>query len=504
MISLRKLLPLLALTICLGGLYLPGCDTLVTEVNNFEIAGHPTAEFGIDSLSVDSGCTPLTVGFVDKSIGPRQSWLWKFGDGDSSLDTNPVHIYTTAGTYTVSLTILDSTVDEEPGADIEIKNRFIIVGTTADSFSVDAATGCPGQEITFTPIDYGGITSYSWNFGDGSNAVGDSNPTHIYDSVGSFACTLTVTGGCGTKVVGYDSLITIDACPVALIAANKLEGCAPCTVLFADTSDYRGAAKDSAYWQIGEDSSNQEFFEWVFDTAGIYTVSLSVWSEGGADDTTEVDLIKVWGPPEVTIVALGQTEGCLDDNWLFYVPFEATIPAHADTSAYDSLIWVFGDGKRSNPNDPLPFKVNHAYTNAGVYSVTIATYGSCYEDGNEALINTVVDYVCVSWPYESDLAGFIVGPDADTAAGIQGDTSVVFTFTDTTPGNMLGWNWTFGDGQSALGQVVTHQYADSGTYTTTLVVGNCCQSDTIEQTIVIDTMDTGGAFRRHRDPSANR
>lgn len=505
MISLRKLLPLLALIFCLGSLYLPGCDTLITEVNEFTIAGHPTAEFAIDSLSIDSGCTPLTIGFVDKSSGPHQSWLWRFGDGDSSLDTNPVHTYDEAGTYTVSLTITDTTVDDEPGGDIEVKNRFIIVGTTIDSFSADIVSACPDDSISFTPIDYGGITSYSWNFGDSSALVSDSNPTHTYDSAGSYACTLTVTGGCGTKVIGYDSLITIDACPVALFASNKREGCAPCTVLFADTSNYRGVARTNIDWRIGTDSANDTLFEYVFDTAGTYTVTLSIESEGGADDTTEVDYITVWGPPKVGITALTPTWGCLEEHWLFYVTFEAIMDTPGDSQAFDRLIWDFGDGYQSNPADPLQFKVTHAYTDPGLYTVKLFSYGQCYFNGDSALFDVVDNLVHTAWPYDSKLAGFIVGPDADTAAaGIQGDTSVTFTFTDTTPGDLLGWNWTFGDGQAELGQIVTHQYDSTGTYIATLVVGNSCQADTIEQTIVIDTMGAFGSFRRYRDQTDKR
>ena len=54
--------------------------------------------------NVTSGAAPLTVQFADKSSGRPNSWLWDFGDGSTSGQQNPVHTYTSAGTYTVTLT----------------------------------------------------------------------------------------------------------------------------------------------------------------------------------------------------------------------------------------------------------------------------------------------------------------------------------------------------------------------------------------------------------------
>lgn len=509
---MRNLLPLAALIFCLGVVYLPGCDTLITEVNEFTIAGHPTAEFGIDSLSVDSGCTPLTVGYVDKSTGPHQSWLWRFGDGDSSLDTNPVHTYEEAGTYTVTLTITDTTVDDEPGGDIEVKNRFIIVGTSIDSFSADIDTACPGQEITFAPISYGGIASYSWNFGDSSSLVGDSNPTHTYDSAGTYACTLTVTGGCGTKIIGYDSLIIINACPVARIVADTLYGCSPLSVDFDDSTDYRGVDKDSVIWWITSAdtavTSGREdgTFSYEFATPGKYVIWVDVYSEGGTATDTLDDTIFVWNAPKVKIFAngsIGQIYGCLDSLWQFYVDFEAVFDDTIDDRMYTRLEWDFGDGYFSNPDDSMPIKVSHAYLVPGAYSVILRSWGPCSD--SIGLVESVLEMVCVSWPWDTKSAGFTIGPDADSAAvGIQGDTSTVFNFADTTGVAGLTWTWDFGDGQTDTLQNVTHQYTTTGTKIVTLTLANCCNDTTITDSIVIDTMGAFESFRRYRDPSVKR
>jgi PKD repeat protein len=61
------------------------------------------------TADVTEGPAPLTVTFTDESTGNPTSWKWTFGDGDSSLLQNPVHIYQSADTYTVKLSISDGT-----------------------------------------------------------------------------------------------------------------------------------------------------------------------------------------------------------------------------------------------------------------------------------------------------------------------------------------------------------------------------------------------------------
>lgn len=526
MISLRKLLPLLALISCLGSLYLPGCDTLITEVNEFTIAGHPTAEFGIDSLSVDSGCTPLTVGFVDKSTGPHQSWLWRFGDGDSSLDTNPVHIYDSAGTYTVMLTILDTTVDDEPGADIEVKNRYIIVGTTVDSFSADLVKGCPGMEVSFTPVDYGGITSYSWNFGDSSSLVSDSNPTHTYDSTGIYACTLTVTGGCGTKVIGYDSLITVLDCPEARIGSNLRVICQnDDEVQFIDSTDYSVLGEPTyRLWNFGEsdeDTSSSPTPTKVYSTPGKYTVKLTVTTDDGiGGDVTVTDSIEdymtVYGPSTAQVGAVSATSGCVNPLYRFQVKFKIDSMNAVDSFHYTKLIWYFGDSTPpTDPDvDPHPMSPVHTYEEPGVYDVTLIAWTQCAD----STATTTVGFVQLSGPLQDDSAWFTIDssyfvnvdtlidtiidtlvdpPDTtfDSTYNII-DSTLTFVFQDSSQGFVDRWEWDFGDDSTGTGDSVGHTYTVFDTLDVTMLIINDCNSASVTRTIIVEEPPAGVAARR--------
>ncbi|MCB2218986.1 MAG: PKD domain-containing protein [Bacteroidetes bacterium] len=105
----------------------------VTQGNNVPVAdfiGEPTA-----------GPVPLTVNFTDLSTNNPTSWEWDFGDGGTSTEQNPLHIFETNDTYTVSLTVAN-----DFGSDNETKTNYIYVGNTG------AGEPCPGTP-TITDVD---------------------------------------------------------------------------------------------------------------------------------------------------------------------------------------------------------------------------------------------------------------------------------------------------------------------------------------------------------------
>jgi PKD repeat protein len=84
------------------------------------------------SCSASSGYAPLTVKFIDLSTNSPTLWSWDFGDGDNTNATvqNPVHTYSSAGTFTVKLTATNS-----GGSDAEEKVDYITVETPTYSMT---------------------------------------------------------------------------------------------------------------------------------------------------------------------------------------------------------------------------------------------------------------------------------------------------------------------------------------------------------------------------------
>ena len=163
----------------------------------------PAAEF---SVAQTSGYIPLKVLFTDKSTGSPISWKWNFGDGKTSKEKNPVHIYDKDGKYTVSLTATNAA-----GIDTETKCSFITVNVLKSpvaAFSASKTSGYIPLKVLFTDKSTGSPNSCKWDFGDGITS-NEKNPVHIYDKAGKCTVSLTARNNAGGTILKKSGYITV-------------------------------------------------------------------------------------------------------------------------------------------------------------------------------------------------------------------------------------------------------------------------------------------------------
>ena len=110
----------------------------------------PVADFSADPTS---GYLPLEVTFSDLSTGNPTSWLWEFGDGENSTAQNPVHNYTSSGSYNVTLTSCNN-----DGCDSITKTGYIGVFGFAD-YVVNESVFVYGNQVSFAGTDVTGTGS---------------------------------------------------------------------------------------------------------------------------------------------------------------------------------------------------------------------------------------------------------------------------------------------------------------------------------------------------------
>ena len=150
-----------------------------------ETAAPPTTTF---TATPTAGLAPLTVQFTDLSGGRPTSWLWTFGDGNTSTDQNPQHTYATPGLYSVTLTATN-----EYGSDTETKTDYITVyAPVTAQFTANITGGTAPLTVQFTDLSTGGPTSWLWTFGDGNTST-NQNPVHTYTTAGAHTVTLTAS-----------------------------------------------------------------------------------------------------------------------------------------------------------------------------------------------------------------------------------------------------------------------------------------------------------------------
>ncbi len=155
-----------------------------------------------------NGTAPLLVNFTDASSGTVTSSVWAFGDGGTSTLTSPSHSYTTAGTFSVSLTVSGPLGSNTLMLANLITVTNVFVPPPVAAFTATPTNGGIPLLVNFTDASTGAITNHSWTFGDGG-ASAAASPSHTYSIAGIYSVGLTVSGPGGSSATNLANLITV-------------------------------------------------------------------------------------------------------------------------------------------------------------------------------------------------------------------------------------------------------------------------------------------------------
>ncbi len=437
-----------------------------TFLTSGEVMPAPTVLVAGFSATPTTGTAPLSVQFTDTSIN-AVSTSWNFGDGAVSADTNPTHVYTEAGTYTVTLTATG-----ESGSDTETKNGYITVvsggipvpSAPVAAFTADVTSGQASLIVQFTDASTNSPESWAWNFGDGASSTAQ-HPQHTYTEPGTYTVTLTATNADGTDTetkTGYISVSTTPTpsettVPVAAFTADSVRGGAPLEVTFTDQSP--GNPTSWTYYFGDGQTTYERNPTHSYTEPGTYTVTLRVFNTEGMDFETKAGFITVTDEDVPAVVTNPPVAAFSADVISGTAPLEVSF-TDASTYSPNSWSWNFGDGTTATVANPV-----HTYTKPGTYTVTLEVTNA---DGTDT--ETKTGYISVSTtPTPSETT---VPVAAFTADSVRGGAPLEVTFTDQSPGNPTSWTYYFGDGTTTYEQNPTHTYTKSGKYTVTLRVFN--------------------------------
>ena len=178
--------------------------------------GGPSLPTALFDANRKNGPAPLAVQFTDQSLGNPTNWAWDF-DGDLVVDStlqNPTHTYTSAGSYTVTLT-----VGNAAGTSTETKPAFIGVGApTGDvNFTASPVSGTSPLAVQFLDTSTATATAWEWDFDD-DGTVDDTtqNPSHTYPVAGTYSVTLTITTDTGPLSKTVTDMISV-ATPLCIV-----------------------------------------------------------------------------------------------------------------------------------------------------------------------------------------------------------------------------------------------------------------------------------------------
>lgn len=249
----------------------------------------PNADFDYDP---PNPYTNDVIQFTDLSIDPDGtivSWLWDFGDSQTSTDQNPTHSYPENNTYTVSLTVEDDDgATDTVQKDVTVLNRDPVAdadgpysGTRVDTITLDG-TGSNDPDGT--------INTYTWEI-DGVQIY--SGPNAIYDldlsgyDLGDHTVTLTVTDDDGGTDTDTTTLTVTNISPVA-DANGPYSGNVGENITFDGSGSYDPDGNIVSWeWDFGDTTTGSgETTTHVYTSRGNYTVTLTVTDNDGDTDVT--------------------------------------------------------------------------------------------------------------------------------------------------------------------------------------------------------------------------
>ncbi len=390
----------------------------------------PVAEF---SASQVSGCAPFAVRFTDQSTGSPKFWNWDFGNGQISNIQNPTVTYSVPGTYSVTLVVRNSN-----GTNGITKTALINVFASPQArFTADRTNACVPLVINFTDRSTdpsGTITSYLWNFGDGTTST-ERNPSHSYTQPGWYTVDLTITSssGCTSRASAFRYVRIFNGVQADFIVPN-VNTCQPPFNLKFDNQT-SGPGTLSYAWDLGNGStSTVEDPLATYNAAGNYQVRLTATSSFGCSSI----VTKVVAPSAFNSSFSSPDSVCIGGSAQL---------TNTSTVRPLSYYWKINGVIDSSAAPTVRFNT------AGTYVLKlIQNFGNCTDSVSRNLV--VVPKPSVQFT-------------SNTTTGCKNPTTI--NFTDQTP-NSVSWLWNFGDGNTSTEKNPQHIYNNYGKYTVKLQV----------------------------------
>ncbi|MEA3478434.1 MAG: PKD domain-containing protein, partial [Bacteroidota bacterium] len=226
------------------------------------------------------------VQFINQTNAGTWTYLWNFGDGNTSAEFEPTHTYGVPGTYMVTLEVSNDRCSGTVSHNVEILPIMPIA-----SFA-DVSPECSPYTVQFVNTSQN-ATSYFWDFGDGSSS-NEENPEHTYYRGGSFIVRLTAIGPGGQDK--YQQMVEVYQSPTAMLDVS------PTTVYVNDKAVKcfnLSSYGDTYLWEFGDGETDTIYEPYhVYMEEGIYDITLHVYSENGCEDVYTLS-------PAVTVLPAG-------------------------------------------------------------------------------------------------------------------------------------------------------------------------------------------------------
>jgi PKD repeat protein len=288
------------------------------------------------------------------------SYLWNFGDGNTSTLEYPIHNYNTFGVYDVSVTVSKCGKSKTSTTQVTITNSLPIDPSEVEVGAV-VELACKGDSILFYAF---GASTYEFNFGDGSPVSSNTFEwdgitliKHAYSTTGTYTITVKATNGCGSSTTKTIQFTVGSNAPVeGFIYWSNYGNTKACELIEFISSG--GGTYEYNFGDGTTATTTNSIYPYTYNQPGDYEISVKVTNGCGNSETYYEDITILPPSTGFSIINTDSLKSCKEINF----------------SAFggSSYTWNFGDGTISTTTSGTH---SHTYTKDSTYTITVTIEG---------------------------------------------------------------------------------------------------------------------------------
>ncbi len=448
----------------------PGLCTTDQAKHSILINAAPLAKFTFKQVAAPGEEVTLDAGQSLDSDGTITAYRWDFGEKSEPGSGETVkHVWQQPGLYTIRLRVEDDS-GLSNGTN-EVLGMIKINAAPEPVITASASVAAANVPVSFSADKSrdadGGISLYTWDFGDGAAGQG-GQVNHAYAEPGLYTVRLTAAddSGVGNASKFAEQTVRINAPPVPVITMPEIVNTSQVAFDASKSSDADGKLIGYA-WDFGDGSKAEGVnVTHVYPLPSTYTVQLHVTDASGTASASQSaqQAIRVNAPPVADagpdqLIAPGGT-----------VQFDGSRSLDQD-GTISSFTWQVEDKKYTEE------KFAHQFDQPGQYQVGLAVVdndGASHSDYLTVTVNS------------QPVARMQTLPRVEPGKEVLLDAS---GSTDADSG-IAAYSWDFGDGGKSEGRQIKHVYAEPGRYQAVLTVqdasGAANDTATARQTVAVN------------------
>lgn len=428
--------------------------TVVIKNNGCEVQPiNPNFTFTVDPQASNK------VAFSNGSIAEGRTYSWEFGDGQTSTEENPVHIYSNNGIYTVVLTVTEDGVSYKTSQTIDVdvnsKNNPPVADVETPVINgLNVKIANKSKDADNDQLTYNWITSNGKEFSS-------KDFEYKFEKSGTYVIKLIVSDGKSS----VEKAIQVTVSDAAFSADITVESNSKREVSLSAKVNGEVSSDAKYLWNMGDGSSELtgKSVEYTYKKDGSFTIELTV-----VDGDKTVKTSKVVSVSATNALPSASFEYKVTANTVNFTNLSSD--SDGDDLTYE---WDFGDGNKSTDASP-----SHTYEFDGTskeFAVKLTV-----SDGKQTSV--VEKSVKVTNASAENNA-----PVADFTSSVNGTTVTFANKSSDADNDTLTYEWDFGDGETSAKESPSHTYSvDKETeFTVTLTVSDGKDTDVVEKTVKV-------------------